>query len=1218
MKKIITALFIIFSVSIFSQSVPQGINYQAVARDNAGLEITNSNITVRFTIGNSSVSNVSYNYQETHNLSTNQFGLFNTVIGQGTISGANPFNTIGWDVPQYLLVEIDFGSGYEQMGVATPFVSVPYSQLAENVVNKELPSSATNNDILSWNGTNWIATSPSSVSETTTTLTDNSDGTFTYQNELGTSVVFDANIDDADADATNEIQDLSLSSNILTITNNGSATPIDLSIYSELPTPTGAGQVVIWNGTNWTAVLPSDPSPTNEIQDITISGNNINISSGTGATLAANSPGAAGQVLTWNGSSWIAQNPGSGADNWGSQTVVTDATLSGNGTAGSPLSGFDGDYANLTNTPTIPTNTSDLTNDSGFLTSETDGSTTNELQNITVVGNAINISSGTGSSISTTAPSAGQVLTWNNVSGAWEAQNPGSGADNWGSQTVVTDATLSGNGTSGSPLSGFDGDYTSLTNTPAIPANTSDLVNDSGFLTTEVDGSTTNEIQTLSSSVGGGTATLSISGGNSVSIPLADGDADATNEFNTNFAVTGANLEITDAGGTLSIPLSSLSSPDTDWSQSSGFVYNTTDNIGIGTSNPSTSLQVEGAESSTNLFSFSGSPKSSIRIHNSDQTNNNYSAIAFTSALSNGSNTEMAKIVGVNTNHTIGSQAGELIFMTRNSLNVNEVMRIDENGNVGVNTSNPIDKLEVYNGNLRIARDDNQDPMVYYSGDVNGIGWSTGVEDSDAGYFKIATGSSLNVNTRLTITDGGKVGIGITNPVGRFDVSTSSEDRASQIQNSTSSSGNKYGLYANASGGGTGENNGGWFDAFGSATGIKTGVGGQALGTSGENRGVYGSASGGATNWAGYFESGNVYMQNRLGVGSTLPYYPLHVAQNEADLTGNSGAFIAIQNSNSSAGPGQLAGIRFRTDGVSVGDGRFKGGIYFHKTGSFGVGDIVFALNTTGSNANATLSDELMRLSRDGGTDGLSLNTVTTGDAGSFINNTLAGGVGLRTSATVTGTGTGNRYGVYSTAWYGQSLNYGVYAYGYGGTTAYGIYANAGGGSTSSYAGYFSGNVNVTGTLSKGGGTFKIDHPLDPENKYLYHSFVESPDMMNIYNGNITTDTDGYATIELPEYFESLNKDFRYQLTVIGSFAQAIVSQKVENNVFKIQTNQPNIEVSWQITGVRKDAWAEQNRVIPEVDKKGDEKGKYIHPDAFGQPENKGIDYENSKRNIKQ
>lgn len=61
------------------------------------------------------------------------------------------------------------------------------------------------------------------------------------------------------------------------------------------------------------------------------------------------------------------------------------------------------------------------------------------------------------------------------------------------------------------------------------------------------------------------------------------------------------------------------------------------------------------------------------------------------------------------------------------------------------------------------------------------------------------------------------------------------------------------------------------------------------------------------------------------------------------------------------------------------------------------------------------------------------------------------------------------------------------------------------------FAGFFLGDVDVDGDLSKAGGSFKIDHPLDPANKYLYHSFVESPDMMNIYNGNVTTDAEGKA-----------------------------------------------------------------------------------------------------------
>ncbi|RKX18888.1 MAG: hypothetical protein DRP51_08375, partial [Candidatus Zixiibacteriota bacterium] len=149
------------------------------------------------------------------------------------------------------------------------------------------------------------------------------------------------------------------------------------------------------------------------------------------------------------------------------------------------------------------------------------------------------------------------------------------------------------------------------------------------------------------------------------------------------------------------------------------------------------------------------------------------------------------------------------------------------------------------------------------------------------------------------------------------------------------------------------------------------------------------------------------------------------------------------------------------------------------------------------------------------------------------------------------------------------------------------------------YAGYFSGNVNITGTLSKAGGSFMIDHPLDPANKYLYHSFVESPDMMNIYNGNVTTDGDGFATVELPDYFGALNKDFRYQLTVIGDFAQAIVAEEISGNQFTIRTDKPSVKVSWQVTGIRKDAYAEANRIQVEVEKPAREKGLYLHPEAF-------------------
>ncbi|MEK7716328.1 MAG: hypothetical protein AAB322_01095, partial [Pseudomonadota bacterium] len=160
--------------------------------------------------------------------------------------------------------------------------------------------------------------------------------------------------------------------------------------------------------------------------------------------------------------------------------------------------------------------------------------------------------------------------------------------------------------------------------------------------------------------------------------------------------------------------------------------------------------------------------------------------------------------------------------------------------------------------------------------------------------------------------------------------------------------------------------------------------------------------------------------------------------------------------------------------------------------------------------------------------------------------------------------------------------------------------------STNGYAGSFSGDVYVQGNLSKSSGSFKIDHPLDPANKYLAHSFVESPDMMNIYNGNVVTGPDGLASVELPAYFETLNRDFRYQLTVVGQFAQAIVAEKVRGNRFAIRTDKPGVEVSWQVTGVRQDPWAEAHRIQVEPEKRPASRGKYLNPELYGQPDELG------------
>ncbi len=265
-----------------------------------------------------------------------------------------------------------------------------------------------------------------------------------------------------------------------------------------------------------------------------------------------------------------------------------------------------------------------------------------------------------------------------------------------------------------------------------------------------------------------------------------------------------------------------------------------------------------------------------------------------------------------------------------------------------------------------------------------------------------------------------------------------------------------------------------------------------------------------------------------------------------------------------------------------------------------------------------------------GYSDGVRGESTIGGGFGVNGRNVTYGGTGV--------TGTGDAYGVSGVALsssgnglIGNGANAGVYG---SSSSGYGVYGTGGryglyGASTSltavgavstgtgealyvenlagGYAGVFEGDVLVAGNLSKSSGSFQIDHPLDPSNKFLYHSFVESPDMMNIYNGNVTTDKDGDAVVTMPDWFEALNRDFRYQLTVMGQFAQAIVAKKMSGNHFAIKTDKPNVEVSWQVTGVRHDAWANAHRIPVEQEKPEGQRGLYLNPELFGASAEKSI-----------
>ena len=248
-------------------------------------------------------------------------------------------------------------------------------------------------------------------------------------------------------------------------------------------------------------------------------------------------------------------------------------------------------------------------------------------------------------------------------------------------------------------------------------------------------------------------------------------------------------------------------------------------------------------------------------------------------------------------------------------------------------------------------------------------------------------------------------------------------------------------------------------------------------------------------------------------------------------------------------------------------------------------------LDVDGSSA-----DQLVSVSQGGSGSGITASTTATGSLPALT----AAIVGTATGSYVAGVA-GISTADYAAAVFGVSSG--------GPHTAGGHFVNSGGGDlisactsiecttnlfevTSAGNLKTAGNANIDGSVSVGGSlnvsgskNFKIDDPLDPDHKFLYHASVESSEMMNMYTGNVTTDAHGDAAVELPAWFQALNRDFRYQLTVIGQFAQAMVAQEIKNNRFMIKTDKASVKVSWQVTGVRHDAYAKAHPLQVEVDK---------------------------------
>lgn len=333
-----------------------------------------------------------------------------------------------------------------------------------------------------------------------------------------------------------------------------------------------------------------------------------------------------------------------------------------------------------------------------------------------------------------------------------------------------------------------------------------------------------------------------------------------------------------------------------------------------------------------------------------------------------------------------------------------------------------------------------------------------------------------------------------------------------------------------------------------------------------------------------------------LGLGVSSPSHPLTVNNANGLLIGSVATGftnLEIKLSAAEDGYAQLQSVQA--------SGSVWGNLMLNPiNGRVGVGTVTPGANKLTVDANGFNTAVEVNSNIAGGVAIVANSTALTGNsvAGDFSNESSGGsGVYARANSTtgvtygvrgVTSSTSAGAAGVRGEAPSSSSTNYGVYGSATG-ATAFGVYAN--------------GRLGASGTKS-----FMIDHPLDPENKVLLHYSAESPDVLNIYSGNIELDANGEAWVTLPEYFESINSDPRYTLTSIGAAAPLLhIAEEVQGNQFKIGGGAPGRKVSWEIKAKRTDRFVTQRGAPTERLKTDGEQGKYLEPALYGKPDEMGI-----------
>ncbi len=784
----ILLLFTLFLVTFCgsSQTPPQGINYQAVAHDASGDPLANQSIVVRIGILSTS-STGTLEWEETHNVTTNDYGLFDLVIGMGSNTGSGAqatFATISWgSAIHFLKVEIDPGTGYETIGTMQ-FMSVPYAMHAATVANdavddadadatNELITGGTLNgtdlEITDAGGTTTVDLSSISGSDNWGTDVVNSDATLSGDGTAGTplTVVGDLtddqnltyvsasqslsidngntvtlNVDDADANATNElITGGTLNGTDLEITDAGGTTTVDLSSLS--------------TGDDWgTDVVNSDA---------TLSGDGT---AGTPLTVV-------GDLTDDQNLTYVSASQSLSIDNGNTVTLNVDdadANATNELITGGTLNGTDLEITDAGGTTTVDLSSlasdADWTTATGVVHNATDvigiGTTTpNSLYKLTIdqsSGNGITLTNGstgaasrygirnqlagnmTGNRFATynhifngtlgnwygqwneMTGSAGSV---NTLTGSYNNMSGGDGRKigvynniNGGGSNLLEGIANYINSTGGNTVVGVTnnvsasvgaaatvyGTRTTVTGGTGAKYGLSSAITSSGTeftygLYSQTNGTNPNNFGVyvdgesrnyFSANVGIGTNNpsnlLDVEG-------TAQFDAVEVEGAYTLPTTDGSNGQVLTTNGTGAVSWSN--SGDADWDTGTGVVYNMTDMVGIGISIPNALLDVHGSENVTNIFPFNSSPRTTIAVHNAEQTNGTYTSLSFSSTASNGGFYNSGKIISINNNHTAGSMDASMIFMTREASNITEAMRITGDNHIGIGTTNPTATLDL-------------------------------------------------------------------------------------------------------------------------------------------------------------------------------------------------------------------------------------------------------------------------------------------------------------------------------------------------------------------------------------------------------------------------------------------------------------------------------------------------------------------------------------------